>query len=226
MHDWRRPSNVFTVLIMAATGCAATTTATREQVGPTSSVALTASPSPAPWTGKVKAAPTKIPFDVSRTDAVRFEINMYAPPIESYLLSPGGQKVTPDSPGSGYDEVGSQAIYFIKDPEVGTWSLVLRSPSGWQQVLARAIPIDIPQDPVAKMQLTRIDAYTVSVTSEGSSDSDGRIAQYEWGFSDGTYVEGPSATHRYGAPGEYVVTLMVTDDQGLKGFAWSRVDVP
>jgi YVTN family beta-propeller protein len=50
----------------------------------------------------------------------------------------------------------------------------------------------------------------------GSSDSDGKIATYAWDFGDGGHAEGDKATrvHKYKKPGNYLVTLVVTDDEG------------
>jgi PKD repeat protein len=56
----------------------------------------------------------------------------------------------------------------------------------------------------------------LSCTFDGSrsSDIDGTIASYQWDFGDGTTGTGVSPTHDYSAPGDYVVHLTVTDDQG------------
>jgi hypothetical protein len=50
----------------------------------------------------------------------------------------------------------------------------------------------------------------------GSSDPDGEIVNYAWDFGDGGRAEGtsPTRTHRYRRPGNYQVTLVVTDDEG------------
>jgi PKD domain len=56
----------------------------------------------------------------------------------------------------------------------------------------------------------------VTFRAAGSRDPDGEIATYAWDFGDGVTLEGGQATrfHRYRAPGEYLVTLTVTDDEG------------
>lgn len=50
----------------------------------------------------------------------------------------------------------------------------------------------------------------------GSKDPDGQIATYAWDFGDGGRLEGAQTTrkHRYKKPGTYLVTLVVTDDEG------------
>ena len=56
----------------------------------------------------------------------------------------------------------------------------------------------------------------VTFHGSGSSDPDGKIATYTWDFGDGARLEGGQQTrfHRYRKPGEYLVTLTVTDDEG------------
>jgi PKD repeat protein len=55
---------------------------------------------------------------------------------------------------------------------------------------------------------------TVSFSAAGSTDPDGYIVKYEWDFGDGTTGEGLNVTHDYAAPGNYKVTLKVTDNGG------------
>jgi DNA-binding beta-propeller fold protein YncE len=48
-----------------------------------------------------------------------------------------------------------------------------------------------------------------------SSDPDGAVARYDWDFGDGQTLPdgGPAPTHVYAAPGDYTVSLTVTDDE-------------
>lgn len=58
-------------------------------------------------------------------------------------------------------------------------------------------------------------------TPEGFKDT---ITKYEWNFGDGTIitVTDPTITHNYLQPGTYIVTLNVTDNEGL----WSATSKP
>ncbi len=55
---------------------------------------------------------------------------------------------------------------------------------------------------------------TVAFDASSSYDPDGTITKYEWDFGDGTTDTGLTATHSWGAPSEYRVTLRVTDNDG------------
>ncbi len=55
---------------------------------------------------------------------------------------------------------------------------------------------------------------TCDFDASGSSDSDGTISSYDWDFGDGNTGTGVTASHTYGASGDYTVTLTVTDDGG------------
>jgi PKD repeat protein len=76
------------------------------------------------------------------------------------------------------------------------------------------------------------DPYTVEegfpLTFDASAtyDPDGTIVSYEWDFGDGsTSSNTPTPTHTYGDSGVYMVTLTVTDDDGLSGMAYASATV-
>lgn len=59
-------------------------------------------------------------------------------------------------------------------------------------------------------------------------DPNGTIVSYEWDFGDGSPIETlptPLVEHVYSAPGNYTVTLVVTDDEGLEGSTSAVVTV-
>jgi hypothetical protein len=55
---------------------------------------------------------------------------------------------------------------------------------------------------------------TVYLNGSLSTDSDGRITNWEWNFGDGHTARGKTASHIYAAAATYSVTLKVSDDAG------------
>ena len=56
---------------------------------------------------------------------------------------------------------------------------------------------------------------TVDFDASMSADPDGTIIGYEWDFGDGITSGGIQTQHDYSAPGDYTVTLYVTDNDGV-----------
>jgi hypothetical protein len=65
----------------------------------------------------------------------------------------------------------------------------------------------------------------VTFDASGSTDADGRIAEYRWEFGDGAKSLGVKARHRFELPGTYEVKLTVTDNEHGSGTATRAVVV-
>ncbi|MFF2371801.1 PKD domain-containing protein [Agromyces sp. NPDC058110] len=72
--------------------------------------------------------------------------------------------------------------------------------------------------PTASFTASSVDR-TSSFDASASGDADGTIASFAWDFGDGQTGSGANPTHEYAAPGSYLVTLTVTDDDGATGTA-------
>jgi hypothetical protein len=73
------------------------------------------------------------------------------------------------------------------------------------------------QAPLASFTFEQARAGTpVRFDASSAVDVDGSVVRYDWDFGDGhTAVDaGPEPTHTYTAPGTYIVTLVVTDNEG------------
>jgi glucose/arabinose dehydrogenase/chitodextrinase len=86
-----------------------------------------------------------------------------------------------------------------------------------------------PMPPVARFTANPnpvVVGIPVRFNASASSDPDGTIVLYEWNFGDNTTDNsGPTPTHPYAAPGQYNVSLTVTDDESLNGTAFLEVRV-
>ena len=64
-------------------------------------------------------------------------------------------------------------------------------------------------------------SFTVSIDgamvtfNDTSADEDGEIVSYSWELGDGTVAESAMVSHEYAQDGDYLVTLTVTDNDGL-----------
>ncbi|UCF10871.1 MAG: PKD domain-containing protein [Candidatus Bipolaricaulota bacterium] len=65
-------------------------------------------------------------------------------------------------------------------------------------------------------QITGVAPMNVTFDARASMDSDGNIVVYRWSFGDGSTAVGDQVAHIFAAPGSYVVTLTVVDDNGTE----------
>jgi PKD repeat protein len=102
---------------------------------------------------------------------------------------------------------------------VGTFVVTLRvtDDAGRTDVATQSVTV-ASDNPIAEFTFsptTPTAGTTVNFSGAGSSALAGRtITSYFWTFGDGTSGSGASTSHRYGAPGAFAVTLVVTDSAG------------
>lgn len=104
-------------------------------------------------------------------------------------------------------------------------------PSNWASYIA-----DVPKDfvrpilgtpkaensvynvlPIAHLTVTPaipLPGFPAEFSAEGSNDPNDPIVSYRWEFGDGTEATGPAVVHTYSEPGEYTITLILTDSKG------------
>ena len=79
------------------------------------------------------------------------------------------------------------------------------------------VPTSFNRPPAARVAISTT-GLVLTVNASASTDPDGSIASYVWNFGESTSgsnsATGVSASHSYAAPGSYVLTLLVTDNQG------------
>jgi len=82
--------------------------------------------------------------------------------------------------------------------------------------------------PVATFTQSATVVYTgeiIHFDASESSDPDGVIVSYFWGFGDGLNATGVTVEHAYADDGSYTVTLVVTDDDGASATATGTTKV-
>jgi PKD repeat protein len=83
----------------------------------------------------------------------------------------------------------------------------------------RQIRVENAFPPVAHLNVYPQEGSTTTLfefDGSTSTDSDGRVRNYEWEFGDGNTAGGERVTHRFSEKGEFSVILTVTDNDGLK----------
>jgi DNA-binding beta-propeller fold protein YncE len=125
--------------------------------------------------------------------------------------------VTPDSRRLYLPAFNPESVLGYELGPSGTLTAIAGSPFASGVVTPGGLAIVPNQPPSA--------TFTVQPGAAGSStrldaaattDTDGAPARYDWDFGDGRTLPdgGPSPSHTYAAPGSYVATLTVTDDEG------------
>lgn len=81
-----------------------------------------------------------------------------------------------------------------------------------------------PNTPPTAEFTASVSGLTVTTDSAASTDADGTIVSRQWSFA-GEPKTGQTATHTFGAAGQYPVTLTVTDDDGATASSTQTVTV-
>ena len=89
--------------------------------------------------------------------------------------------------------------------------------SEWSESLTVTILTSTKKPPVAVISAPDVALVnqTISLDASHSSDPDGTIVNYTWNFGDGNIGYGVAVTHSYSLPGNYTITLIVTDNDNL-----------
>jgi len=119
----------------------------------------------------------------------------------------------------GTSNVGPSDWYPYRSPGIYTVTLTVTDNDGRTDSTSRTIQVGTTNlPPTAAFSFSPTNPAVngwVNFDGSASSDPDGSIVSYAWTFGDGgTSSAGPTEWHPYRAPGTYVVTLTVQDDNG------------
>jgi parallel beta-helix repeat protein len=107
--------------------------------------------------------------------------------------------------------VGTHTIYFQVADDDSKWSKQVTT-----TLIINEKQCSTNQKPISNASgpYTAIVHETILFDGTQSYDLDGEITAYLWDFNDGATSTEESPSHSYSSPGNYTITLMVTDDKG------------
>lgn len=83
--------------------------------------------------------------------------------------------------------------------------------------------IEVNQPPIASFGLSTCDGMVCVLDGSRSTDPEGGPLTYLWDMGEGSTYTGVNITHYYQVPGEYDISLTVTDDNGLTSTVVSTI---
>ncbi len=118
--------------------------------------------------------------------------------------------------GDGGTGTGVTPSYTYTTPGTHTVTLTVTDNSGASTSTTHQVSVQPPVDVPPTASFTGVcSGLDCSFDGSASKDADGSIAAYSWSFGDGSTASGATTTHTYATQGSYLVTLTVTDNQGV-----------
>lgn len=111
---------------------------------------------------------------------------------------------------------GVQVAHTFASEGTYTVSLTVNDGQGGTNSTSQQVTVEVSppanQSPKARFNFSCVD-LTCTFDASGSTDPDGSVTTWEWSFGPGT-ASGEQVSHTFPGPGEYMMSLTVTDDQG------------
>jgi PKD repeat protein len=131
----------------------------------------------------------------------------------------------------GNGQTGSGVRVTTRFPSQGTFNvrLVVTNERGLSNTVTQTVGVAAVANPTAVFSVSP-DAPGVNqqmfVDGNASQAAPGRtITRYDWNFGDGGFGSGVTESHRYSRPGNFTISLTVTDSAGKTGTATATVSV-
>ena len=126
--------------------------------------------------------------------------------------------------GDGGTGTGATATHVYATAGQYTITLTVTDNQGATNAVTHTVAVLANVPPTAAFTPTCTN-LSCSVDGSASSDSDGTVASYAWNFGDGGTATGATATHAYTSPGQFTISLTVTDNQGATNAVTHTVTV-
>ncbi|WP_196139555.1 PKD domain-containing protein [Aliikangiella sp. G2MR2-5] len=116
--------------------------------------------------------------------------------------------------GDGAESTVQNPSHTFAQSGTYTVTLLVEDNNGQTGTISKNVTVSAgPQNPIASF--TYASTQLEASFNDSSSDSDGEIVSWAWSFGDGATSSSQNPVYLYSQPGDYQVTLKVTDDDGL-----------
>jgi len=156
-------------------------------------------------------------------ESVRFEVRLLNVPrrIEWYVFEFGDGSVRMvQKSNSTFHSFDQDGVYNVTAWVVDEGLVTALKANVTVTVLNRA-----PLPLITRSPNTALTGEAFTFSSNESSDMDGQVVSARWDLGDGNVSTGWTTVHSYRWPGEYVVRLTITDDDGATASTTSRITV-
>jgi PKD repeat protein len=131
--------------------------------------------------------------------------------------------------GDGSTDTGSNPTHTYAAPGSFTVTLTVTDNDGASSTCTTTAEIgEAPNEPPvcdANGPYNGTVGVPVTFDGSGSSDPDGTVDSYVWDFGDGSTDTGVSPSHTYVAPGNFTVTLTITDNDGASSTCTTTANI-
>jgi len=126
----------------------------------------------------------------------------------------------------GVSENGGPVIYVRLTVPAGATLPNFPTAPGTETVRTVALaPNSGNKQPTASFMIRRDAKQEFTFWADDSSDPDGDPLRYDWDTGDGSHLVGYRVQYKYAIPGDYTVTLRVTDNSGAMAVAQRKIRI-